>query len=836
MTLGARTESAVAVAPLGCRFHAMDEALHDLHRALGDRYEIEGELGRGGMAVVYRALDVRHHRAVAIKVMRSDLLAQDAHDRFLREIETAASLHHPHILALYDSGRAGDRAYYVMPLVEGESLRQRLQRAGPLALDDAVRIGAEVADALEYAHQRGVVHRDIKPENILLSAGHALVADFGIARAVSASGGRLTETGIAVGTPAYMSPEQATADVGLDGRADQYALGCVVYEMLVGSPPFSASSSQALMLRHALDPVPPLTTVRHVPLAVQSAVVRALAKAPADRFATARDFAAALQAAAPRHADAPPPLARRSVHRPAVIGVGLALVLAAGFLTTRVRGSSAPELDADSVPSIAVLPMQFSGTPEDSMLAYGLHEQLTQALARVPGIRMPASARTAAYRDSAVDPVQVGRHLGVRTVLTGRLYVTGETMRVFPELVQTADGSVLWTTTLSGQLAHGDTIADWFLIQDQVASEVVAALLPRLDPTGRRRAARGSRTTSAEALRYYSAAVRLGNGARETQSALALLDSALQLDSTFADAWAEKALRLVLAPDAVRSHTERLIKYRRAIDAALTHDPENAVALAERAWLAYAYEWDWDRALADLRATVRAQPAAAWPMINFAGVLAFAGFSDSSVIYAERAAKLEPTSAFVWNMLGKIYAFRGESEKAIAASERSLTLDSTMYHTNWVLMHEYLNAGRLAEAETAAARLLRTSGEGHQGLVFMSQFRARAGDPSYARRVLDSLTRVGARSRIPSADYGALLLHAGDTSAALSALEEAVEQRSLELQSSLSVIFGGLKGNPRYDATAARVFQNRPIFIGPYSFPPGSRASTGRQTGSRPGG
>src|SRR5438105_1049947 len=249
------------------------------------------------MATVFLAEDLKHHRPVAIKLLHQELAAALGADRFLREIEIAARLQHPHILPLYDSGRAGGFLYYVMPYVEGESLRDRLQREKQLPLDEALRITGEVASALAYAHSHGVVHRDIKPENIMLSGGTAVVADFGIARALSAAGEgrRLTQTGTIIGTPAYMSPEQATGSEDVDGRSDQYSLACVVYEMLVGEPPFTGPTAQAVLARHSLDMVSPPSIVRAtIPDAVEEAILRALSKLPADRYATAALFAEAL--------------------------------------------------------------------------------------------------------------------------------------------------------------------------------------------------------------------------------------------------------------------------------------------------------------------------------------------------------------------------------------------------------------------------------------------------------------------------------------------------------------------------------------------------------------
>jgi serine/threonine protein kinase len=274
------------------------DLLPRLQAALSDRYTVERELGRGGMATVFLARDLKHDRPVALKVLHPEFAHALGPERFLREIEIAARLTHPHILPLYDSGEAEGLLYYVMPCVEGESLRDRLSWQRQLPLEQAVQIAREVADALSYAHSQAVVHRDIKPENILFQAGHALVSDFGIARAVTKAGAdTLTLTGVTVGTPAYMSPEQAAGDCELDGRSDVYSLGCVLHEMLVGAPPFAGPSAQAVLHQHLVAPPPSVGGVRPaIPTAVDGAIKRALAKTPAERFATAAQFAAALTA------------------------------------------------------------------------------------------------------------------------------------------------------------------------------------------------------------------------------------------------------------------------------------------------------------------------------------------------------------------------------------------------------------------------------------------------------------------------------------------------------------------------------------------------------------
>src|SRR5262245_25750578 len=305
--------------------------------ALGNRYRIEREVGRGGTAYVFLAEDLKHHRRVAIKVLEPELLTVIGDERFLREIQIAATLQHPHILPLYDSGHAGSLLYYVMPFADGESLRQLLNREPQLPIDSALRIAREVGDALHYAHERGVIHRDIKPENIMLSGGHAYVADFGIARALEVAGGdNITRTGTMLGTPHYMSPEQAGGVV--DARTDQYGLACTLYEMLIGQPPFTGSSSQAILARHSLDVVPSMRVVRGtVPESVETAIVRAMAKLPPDRFVSMREFLDALgsptgvtpmpvtTSAVPAPASSP----RSSRGRRVANGIGIVAILAA---------------------------------------------------------------------------------------------------------------------------------------------------------------------------------------------------------------------------------------------------------------------------------------------------------------------------------------------------------------------------------------------------------------------------------------------------------------------------------------------------------------------------
>jgi len=412
-------------------------------RAIGDafeaRYSIERELGHGGMATVYLAQDLKLHRPVALKVLRPELAASLGNERFLREIEIAARLNHPHILPLHDSGEAEGYLYYAMPYVEGESLRQKLEREGQLPIADVIAIIQAVASALTYAHHHGVIHRDIKPENILLardSAGglaHPLVADFGLARALDAAGAeRLTATGLALGTPAYMSPEQASSDRHLDARSDIYALGCVAYEMLAGSPPFIGSTVQSILARHAVDPPPPLHTVRPtIPAAIEAAVLQALAKVPADRFATADEFARALTAE--RTAK---PILRRLAPRLVKGALGIAAGAAAvGIGALMLRGSSTPMV-TPSASTIAVLPFH-SGSADTALNRLGrdLAVTISASLDGVGKIKTAdrlsiAAATEEKRRLSPAEAAALARRLGASSYLRGTLVGAGEHIRL----------------------------------------------------------------------------------------------------------------------------------------------------------------------------------------------------------------------------------------------------------------------------------------------------------------------------------------------------------------------------------------------------------------------
>jgi len=511
--------------------------LDRLAAALADRYRIERELGAGGMATVYLAHDLKHNRKVALKVLRPELAHAIGPERFLREIETTANLRHPHILPLYDSGQAGaEFLFYVMPFVEGESLRDRLNHEKQLPLDEALRIAREVADALSYAHSRGVIHRDIKPENILLESGHAVVADFGIARAVDAAGGdRLTDTGMAIGTPTYMSPEQAAGEQDLDGRSDQYALGCVLYEMLAGQVPFTGPSVESVIHQHLTAAPPPVTQLRPaVPTEIAGAIQRALAKTPADRFNLVAQFADAL-GAAPRHGSdvvAPVPVGRSTSRRRAILAVaGATLILSVfGWWITH-RGESLPLADD----LIAVAPFDVLD-PSLSLWSEGMVDVLARNLDGAGPLRtVPPTyvIRQWAGRADRASAASLGRATGARLTVFGQILAThGDSVRVTATVFDVASGQPLGEIEIRDQSASMDRVADSLTIG-------VLRELGRSRPVGAVRAT-AFHSTSLVALKAFLQGEQLFRRT-EFDSALVAYRQAVEADSTMALAWRRMA-------------------------------------------------------------------------------------------------------------------------------------------------------------------------------------------------------------------------------------------------------------------------------------------------------
>src|SRR3989475_540674 len=521
----------------------------ELNAALPPHYIIDRELGRGGMALVYLARDTRHERFVALKTLRPEIAIALGRERFLREIKLAARLQHPNILPVYDSGAAGGTLYYVMPFVEGESLRARLDREPQLPVDDALQIAHEVAEALAYAHEHDVVHRDIKPENIMLSGGHAIVADFGIARAVSAAGGdKLTQTGLAIGTPAYMPPEQASGSGQGDRRSDIYSLACVLYETLAGQPPFTGPTAQAIMARHSLDAVPRLKIVRDaIPDDLEVVIERALEKVPADRYQTSGEFVKALTAASTGHvsritAARRPPRARALWRHPIPAVTGIVLIAAlAWLLLGRRGGGGSTRSDLGGLDRNRVAVLYFNDQSHDSSLGYladGLTEALIDQLHGIRALDVVSRSGVAPFRGRDIARDSIARALAAGTLVEGDVENLGSRVRVTVRLVDGLSGAGIRRPTF--ELPAGAALA----MRDSLARQAALFLRERLGdgiplPEGR------AATTSEQAWTLVQRAERARkDGEADTSgAAYTVADSRLGPAARADPRWAEPTLQ-----------------------------------------------------------------------------------------------------------------------------------------------------------------------------------------------------------------------------------------------------------------------------------------------------
>jgi serine/threonine protein kinase/Tfp pilus assembly protein PilF len=736
--------------------------LDRLRAALAPEYQIERELGRGGMATVYLARERKHDRMVAIKVLRPEIASLLGPERFFREIRIAARLCHPHIVPLLASDVAAGSLYYVMPYVEGESLRAHLDRERQMSLEAAVRIAWQVASALSYSHANGIVHRDIKPENILLSGGVAMVADFGIAMAVAQAGSsRLTEPGLIVGTPSYMSPEQVGGPI--DGRSDLYSLGCVVYEMLTGEPPFNGPTPAATRFRHALDPMPSIRTVRPgIPEAVERALSRVLAKVPADRFATADEFAAALEA---RDAVLPPP--------------------------------EAPE------GSIAVLPFVDSSKNHDqAYLCEGIAEELIDALTRLGTIRVASRTSAFALSGKGLDVCEIGRRLHVRSVLEGVVRAAGERFRVSVSLTSVEDGYQSWS------VRYDCAMADVFEIQDEIARTVVSRLGLGIDWTGGPVVAPG--TSDPEAYRVYLRGRHFANRRTESdlRQAIASFESALGQESGFhlaaaglGDAWFMLGLCGAVAPD------EAMPQARHAIERAVASGREIAEVLSVLGSVRAVYEWDWAGAEADFRRALALAPANPAVLHRYAlDCLVPRGRLDQADTVLRQALERDPLSLVTTTALGWLNVLQGRTAQAATAFRSALELDPSFGLAKYFLGLALLHGGSPVEAVAALEEATAVTGPSMETLAALGSACAVAGRREDAERILAELESTARTRYVSPVLLAQLLLSLGRPEDALCRLEEGSERHAAEMiWLAVRPTWGSLRGHPRFQALLRQV-------------------------------
>ena len=796
----------------------MRDLLTRLDAALGDRYHVEHEVGRGGMAIVFLAEDRKHRRRVAIKVLKPELAPVLGADRFLREIEIAAQLAHPNILPLYDSGEVhlhpepgesdGPLLYYVMPYVEGETLRDRLNRQGQLPLDEAVQIAREVSDALGYAHSLGLLHRDIKPENILFQSGHAMVADFGIARAVGhvpgAVGRHLTESGIAVGTPAYMSPEQAAGMSDLDSRTDIYSLGCLLYEMLVGEVPLRRRSSVHSTAGLAADV---RAARKSVSMPLANVIGKALAIVAADRFATAAQFRDALGVATgPQAADA----ADQPTRRPAWISIAalastVAVALALVLSFSGVRSLIFPPVTGAG-PGIKLVVLPFdnlTGDPAQEYFSDGLTEEMITELGRLHPQRLAVIARTSAmrYKKTNKPADQIGRELGVQYMLEGATRREGSRVRISAQLIRVRDQTQLWGDSYDRELT------EILSVQSAVAQAVARSLALALLPGEKTRLAT-TRSVDPEAYEAYLKGMGHQNRLTKTdlETALQYFAIAVKKDSSYALAHVGIAAAwLGLQQMGFVPPREAQPRLKEAASRALALDSTLAEAHYYRGVVLFWSDWDWASGEEEFRKGMRLNPNFPNGRAVYAHALEIMKRPEEATAHIQRALELDPFNPLVRVFYGVMLHQRLHHEEAIAQFRQVLAA----VPNNPVALNGTQNAlyltGRYREA--MAIERSNWAGRGFNDLVTaLDQGYAEAGYLGAERRVAEAFAMRSRKANLAPIGVAGSYVRAGDMTHALEWLERSYQAHDPNLAYlGVAPMWVSLHGDPRFQDLLQRM-------------------------------
>ncbi|MGK2960580.1 MAG: protein kinase domain-containing protein [Gemmatimonadaceae bacterium] len=707
----------------------------ELTTLLGDRYVIERVIGRGGMAVVHLAEERKHQRKVAIKILRQDIGISVGAERFLREIGIAARLSHPHIVPLIDSGQFDGLLYYVSPYVSGGSLRDRLNRGSQLPLDEALRIATEIGTGLDYAHRNGFVHRDVKPENILFADDHALLADFGIAHVAAAPGVEpITKGGIALGTPEYMSPEQAAGDGNVGSATDIYALACVVFEMLAGQPPFRGSSPIATMAKHVTEKPRSIRSLRpEVPPVIDHAVMRALSKIPTQRFPTVAEFTSAL-------------------------------------VQTRNEGTRR----AAGTRSIAVLPfVNASPDPDNEYLSDGITDELIDALAKVDGLRVASRTSVFALKGKPQDVRAIGAILDASEILEGTVRRSGQDLRITAQLTSTEDGSLIWSQRYDRHLD------DVFAIQDEIARTIVNTLRSTsFRDDASQSISRGTDNVQAYGLYLrgrYAWNKRTQDGVAE---AVRYFEEAIAADPGYALAYTGLADAYALHIDyrnvEVAEGFERAKLYARK---ALELDDSLAEAHASLAWTLFIYDWDWDAAAREFRRAIDLDPQYATAHQWYGFLLASQGRFEEALVEGHSAQESDPASISIRRSLGYTYFYARRFERAKYHLARAVAMNPDAEESYRVLGLIHIYSGELAEAERVLREALELPGAATYTRVTLSLALARAGNPDYAGETLQALEEKRRSEYVSAVELAMLHIALGNHDTALDWMERAFDER-----------------------------------------------------------
>ena len=791
-----------------------------LERSLGDAYLFERELGGGGMSRVFLAEDRTLQRQIVVKVLQQDMAAGVSPERFRREIQLAAKLQHPHIVPLLSSGEIDGTPYFTMPFIDGESLRARLAREGELPVTESVRILRHVASALAYAHKHGVVHRDIKPDNVMLADDFALVTDFGVAKALSAStatgASALTSMGLAIGTPAYMAPEQALAEPSVDHRADIYAWGVMAYEMLTGLPPFHRASAQATLAAQAIEQPDPIEKKRPgLPAALSTLVMRCLEKRPSDRPQSAADLLTELDAIAipsggTRSAQIAAPTRKRSL-TPAAIAVAAILLLGiGGVLYKRGSFASSGSGAGNDLTSVAVLPLtNVGGDTASDYFSEGMTDELANALGKLPGLRV--ASRTSAYAFKGrkdADAKEIGQKLHVQAFLAGTVRRAGDRLRVTAQLTNVADGIELWSDS------YERPAKDVFEVQDDIARRIADALKLKLGAGAAASTASASAasrgTDNLEAYDSYLRGIYLWNrrGADNLTRALTHFERAVAIDPHFGRAYAAMASVYALLPEYTDSPPPDVLQRTRdAAGKALAIDSSLAEAHTALG-LASIHAWDLPMAERQYRMAITLEPRYPTGHQWYGEYLFRTGRTDSAIAELNRAIALDPLAPIPTSALAFGLNLARRYDDAIVAARKGLELAPTTGLIHSVLADSYIGkkdyARAVREMETAA-RLDPTVASRQGSLAYAYGM---AGDKEKARAILAKFEERARTERISPFAIALAHLGLGEYDAALTALERAVDQHDIALSASSTwnePKWDPLRGQPRFTRLLERM-------------------------------
>lgn len=774
-------------------FLAMDD-LGLLRRTLGDSFDIQRELGGGGMSRVFLAEEKSLGRQVVIKTLPESLTAAVSAERFRREIRLAAQLQNPHIVPVLQSGEAGGMLYYTMPFVEGESVRSLIARQGALPVGRVLRVLRDVLDALVAAHARGVVHRDVKPDNILISGQHALVTDFGIAKAISASASNatLTSSGLAIGTPSYMAPEQVAGDESTDHRADLYAVGCLAYELLTGRPPFTGTSAQAVIAAQLTQVPEPVSRHRSgIPPRLADLVMRCLEKHPADRPQTAAEVLGALEMLTTGTTDertTPPQRKRAGL----VAAIGILAVVAVIFAGRSVLGRAAPD---GAITSIAVLPLENQGGDStDEYFADGMTDEIAAALGHIPTLQVAPRSSAFAFKDKQVDIREVGRQLKVASVLEGSVQRDGDSVRVRVQLTKVSDNFVLWQETYSGD------VREVFALYDSIARAIASALEVHLGPAQGSLADRP--TTNPEAYDLYLQG-RYAWNQRTGQSLLQAahyFEQAIARDSQFAQAHAGIAESYVLLPfyAAVRPLDE-WPKAKAAALRALALDSTSAEARTALAYGTFLYEGHFTEAERGFRRAIADDPRHATAYQWFADMLGGQGRMDDRLAQLKRAQELDPLSRIFGHEIAQTLFVLGRIDEAIAELEQTLALDPTFAQAIRTLGLLYERKGRRDEAIQLLRRSLDLSGRRPIDVGQLARIYGLSGQRDSSLKLLRELEDRAKEQYIPGFALALAQIGLGNTDEAFALLNRGLDQREPSLiENWVDPSFEPLRSDPRW--------------------------------------